>query len=132
VSGKTTILVVDDDPQILTMLSIRLSKRGFQVVEACDGLQALEQARIHLPALVLLDVMMPGMNGWEVARELRNDEKLKNVGIVIVSAIGGRVNELTSPLYGADAYCNKPFEFSDLESKIRRVLEERRGAAADA
>jgi len=124
-SRKPVILVADDDPQILTMLSIRLSKRGYQVVEASDGLQTLKKARSEKPDLVLLDVMMPGKNGWEVAKELRSDEALRSIGIVMLTAIGERVNEMTSPLYGADAYVDKPFEFADLEAKIKRVLEER-------
>jgi DNA-binding response OmpR family regulator len=122
---KPTILVADDDPQILTMLGIRLSKRGYEVLEAADGLQTLEKAREHHPDLVLLDVMMPGKNGWEVAKELRADESLRNVGIVMLTAIGERVNEMTSPLYGADAYVDKPFDFADLENKIKKVLDDR-------
>ena len=122
---KPTILVADDDPQILTMLGIRLSKRGYQVIEAADGLQTLAKAREHRPDLVLLDVMMPGKNGWEVAKELRADESLKQVGIVMLTAIGERVNEMTSPLYGADDYVDKPFDFDALEKKIKKVLEDR-------
>ena len=122
---KPTILVADDDPQILTMLGIRLAKRGYRVLEAADGLQTLEKAREHNPDLVLLDVMMPGKNGWEVAKELRADEQLKNIGIVMLTAIGERVNEMTSPLYGADDYVDKPFDFDALEKKIKKVLDDR-------
>jgi DNA-binding response OmpR family regulator len=122
---KPTILVADDDPQILTMLGIRLSKRGYEVIEAADGLQTLAKAREHRPDLVLLDVMMPGKNGWEVAKELRSDDELKTVGIVMLTAIGERVNEMTSPLYGADDYVDKPFDFEALEKKIKKVLEDR-------
>jgi DNA-binding response OmpR family regulator len=124
-SKKPTILVADDDPQILTMLGIRLSKRGYQVLEAADGLQTLSKARQHKPDLVLLDVMMPGKNGWEVAKELRADEELSNIGIVMLTAIGERVNEMTSPLYGADDFVDKPFDFEALEKKIKTVLENR-------
>ena len=68
-----TILIVDDDPEIVTMLSLRLGKRGYRVLTAVDGVQALAADKRERPALVILDVMMPGKNGWEVARELRND-----------------------------------------------------------
>jgi DNA-binding response OmpR family regulator len=122
---KPTVLVADDDPQILTMLSVRLAKRGYEVLEAADGLQTLSKAREHKPDLVLLDVMMPGKNGWEVAKELRADEELRNIGIVMLTAIGERVNEMTSPLYGADDFVDKPFEFDQLEKKIKKVIEER-------
>ena len=124
---KPVILIADDDPQILTMLGIRLAKKGYTVLEASDGLQTLAQARQHHPDLVLLDVMMPGKNGWEVAKELRADEELHNIGIVMLTAIGEKVNELTSPLYGADEYIDKPFDFNDLEAKVASVLKKRRG-----
>jgi len=124
-SKKPTILIADDDPQILTMLGIRLAKKGYTILEASDGLQTLKQAREHHPDLVLLDVMMPGKNGWEVAKEIRSDDDLKHIGIVMLTAIGEKVNELTSPLYGADAYVDKPFDFNDLEKKIKTILEER-------
>jgi DNA-binding response OmpR family regulator len=122
---KSVVLIADDDPEILTMLGIRLAKKGYQILEAADGNQTLELARKHHPDLVLLDVMMPGKNGWEVAKELRGDQQLANVGIVMLTAIGERVNEMTSPLYGADEYVDKPFEFSDLEKKIQSVLASR-------
>ena len=122
---KPVILIADDDPEILTMLGIRLGKKGYDVLEAVDGNQTLNLARKHHPDLVLLDVMMPGKNGWEVAKELRGDPQFSNVGIVMLTAIGEKVNEMTSPLYGADAYVDKPFDFSDLEKKIKDVLSER-------
>jgi DNA-binding response OmpR family regulator len=119
---KPVILIADDDPEILTMLGIRLSKKGFSVLEAVDGTQTIELARKHKPDLVLLDVMMPGMNGWEVAKELRADDAFAHVGIVMLTAIGEKVNEMTSPLYGADEFVDKPFDFGDLEAKINKVL----------
>ncbi|HMU38877.1 MAG TPA: response regulator [Pseudomonadota bacterium] len=125
-SHKGLVLIADDDPEILMMLSIRLNKKGYKVLEAADGLQTLQLARDKHPDLVLLDVMMPGKNGWEVARELRNDPMFHNVGIVMLTAIGEKVNEMTSPLYGADEYVDKPFDFADLESKIAKVIAARR------
>jgi DNA-binding response OmpR family regulator len=121
------VLVADDDPEILSLLSIRLKKAGYQVVEASDGEQTLAKVREHYPDLVVLDVMMPGKNGWEVAKELRNDDRFKRVGIVMLTAIGEKINEMTSPLYGADEFVDKPFEFADLERKIRAVIERRSG-----
>ena len=126
---QQVVLVADDDPEILAMLGIRLGKTGYKVLEAVDGLQTLELARKHHPDLVLLDVMMPGKNGWEVAKELRADIRLKHVGIVMLTAIGEKVNEMTSPLYGADAFIDKPFEFADLEAKIKTVLDGRKNLA---
>ena len=117
-----TILVVDDDPEILGMLDIRLGKRGYHVISAADGEQALEQARKEKPSLVVLDVMMPRMNGWEVARALRQDPATHAIKIVMLTAIGAQMNEMTSPLYGVDAYLDKPFQFAELEKKIDELL----------
>lgn len=114
------------------MLSIRLSKKGYKVLEAADGLQTLQMAHAQHPDLVLLDVMMPGKNGWEVARELRGDSELSDIGIVMLTAIGEKVNEMTSPLYGADDYVDKPFDFAELEAKIARVIQAKAGRGGKA
>ena len=119
---SASILVVDDDPEIVTMLSTRLSKRGYRVSTANDGHSALEQAKRDLPDLMLLDVMMPGKSGWEVARALKQDPVTQGIKIVMVTAIGEQVNEITSPLYGADAHIDKPFEFERLEKVIVQLV----------
>jgi DNA-binding response OmpR family regulator len=124
--GQPVILVADDDPEILGMLALRLAKKGYSVLEASDGVQTLAVAREKNPDLIVLDVMMPGKNGWEVARELRTDERTQQIGIVVLTAIGERMNEMTSPLYGADDYLDKPFEFAELEQKIEKTLDKRR------
>src|SRR5438477_13135524 len=117
-----SILVVDDDPEIVTLLSTRLGKRGYKISTASDGHRALELAKREKPELVLLDVMMPGKSGWEVARSLKQDPVTQGIKIVMVTAIGEQVNEMTSPLYGADAYIDKPFEFERLERVIGSLL----------
>jgi len=119
---KPLLLVADDDPEILSLLSIRLKRAGYEVIEAIDGEQTLTRVGEHHPDLIILDVMMPGKNGWEVAKELRHDPRFKNVGIIMLTAIGEKINEMTSPLYGADDFVDKPFEFSDLEAKIAAVI----------
>ena len=117
-----SILVVDDDPEIVTMLTTRLGHRGYKVSSAGEGHRALALARRETPALVLLDVMMPGKSGWEVARALKQDPVTQGIKIVMVTAIGEQVNEITSPLYGADAHIDKPFEFEKLERVIGGLL----------
>ena len=117
-----SILVVDDDPEIVTMLSTRLGKRGYKISTAEDGHRALEVAKRERPDLVLLDVMMPGKSGWEVARALKQDPLTQNVKIVMVTAIGEKTNEITAPIYGADAHVDKPFEFDKLERVIGQLL----------
>lgn len=128
---KARILIADDDPELLTMLSLRYAKHGYQVYEAADGLQAVERARKEHPDLIILDVMMPGKNGWEVAKELRHDPATKGIGILMLTAIGEKVNELTSPLYGADDYLDKPFIFGELDKKIKAILAKHGAPRAD-
>ena len=117
-----SVLVVDDDPEIVSMLSTRLAARGYKVSSAGDGHKALEMAKREHPDVMLLDVMMPGKSGWEVARALKQDAATQNIKIVMVTAIGEQVNEITSPLYGADAHIDKPFEFERLESIVSTLL----------
>jgi CheY-like chemotaxis protein len=121
-AGRGPILIADDDPAILSMISLRLGARGYQVFTASDGLEALDAARDRSPRLVVLDVMMPNMTGWEVARALRQDESTRAIKIVMLTAIGAQVNELTSPLFGVDAYLDKPFDFATLEKTIADLL----------
>ena len=121
-SGPATILVVDDTPEILALVETRLRRRGFDVVTAADGEAALAAARARPPDLVVLDIMMPKRNGWEVARALKRDPATKATKIVVLTAIGQQINQITSPLYGADAYLDKPFDFNDLERIIDDLL----------
>ena len=121
-SKTASILVVDDDPEIVTMLSTRLGKRGYKVSTAEDGNRAIELAKRERPDIVLLDIMMPGKSGWEVARALKQDPVTQHVKIVMVSAIGEKTNEITAPIYGADAHVDKPFEFEKLERVIGQLL----------
>ena len=95
------------------------------VIEASDGEQAWRMAREHLPDLVVLDVMMPGMSGWEVCRKIREDVALAHTGVVMLTGIGENLNQMTSPLYGADAYVDKPFEFGELDEKVKGALDAR-------
>jgi DNA-binding response OmpR family regulator len=117
-----SILVVDDDPEIVTLLSTRLARRGYKISTASDGTRAIELAKRELPDLVLLDVMMPGKSGWEVARALKQDPVTAKVKIMMVTAIGEKTNEITAPIYGADAHIDKPFEFEKLEKMILDLL----------
>lgn len=123
---RPTILVADDDLEILSMVARHLRNTDARVIEASDGEEALRTARRERPDLVLLDVMMPGMSGWEVCRALRDDDTLSHTGVIMLTGIGERLNEMTSPLYGADDFLDKPFDFRDLDQKIKEVLAARK------
>jgi CheY-like chemotaxis protein len=127
--AKTVVLIADDEPSTLALLGRHLRSSGYSVLEAADGDEAWELAHEHLPDLVILDVMMPGMSGWEVCRKVREAVSLAHTGVIMLTGIGETLNEMTSPLYGADAHVDKPFEFSALDARIREVLERRRAGA---
>ncbi|MFI5309437.1 MAG: response regulator transcription factor, partial [Polyangiales bacterium] len=105
---QPTVLVVDDDLEILNLTRSLMRRRGFSVIEASDGDEAMRQVLENRPDLVILDVMMPGQSGWEVCRSIRETDSLKNTGVIMLTGVGHSMNELTSPLYGADAYLDKP------------------------
>lgn len=117
--APASILLVDDDPEILTMLSTRLGARGYKVTTAPNGDKALEIAKRERPAVVVLDVMMPGKSGWEVARALKQDPVTAGIKIVILSAQSS-LNQLTSSLF-ADAHIDKP-QLKQLDQVIRDLV----------
>jgi DNA-binding response OmpR family regulator len=128
-SNKYVVLVADDEPSTLALLGRHLRSKGYSVLEATDGDQAWELAHEHLPHLVVLDVMMPGMSGWEVCRKIREAVSLAHTGVIMLTGIGETLNEMTSPLYGADAHLDKPFEFAELDRRIVDTLERRQAGA---
>ena len=125
-SKKPTILAADDDVEILTLVVRQLKRMDANILEASDGEDALKIARREHPDLVVLDVMMPGMSGWEVCRAIREDPNIAETPVLMLTGIGERLNEMTSPLYGADEYIDKPFDFADLDARLKKVLEARR------
>ena len=127
--AKETILVVDDEASIRRILETRLSMIGYQVVTACDGAEALEVFHRTNPDLVVLDVMMPKLDGYGVCQELR---KASDVPIVMLTALGDVADRITGLELGADDYVVKPFSPKELEARIRCVLrrvEKESGAA---
>jgi DNA-binding response OmpR family regulator len=127
------VLVADDEPTMLELVTrhLRSIEPKLEVIEASDGDEAWRLARERLPDLVVLDVMMPGMSGWEVCRKIRQDAALAHTGVLMLTGIGESLNEATSPLFGADEFIDKPFDFEKLDEKIKGVLE-RRAAQREA
>jgi DNA-binding response OmpR family regulator len=122
------VLVADDEPTMLELVARHLraiDTPKLEVIEASDGDEAWRLARERLPDLVVLDVMMPGMSGWEVCRKIRQDAALAHTGVVMLTGIGESLNETTSPLFGADEYIDKPFDFEALDEKVVSVLEKK-------
>ena len=123
-SGEPTrILIVEDDLAILTGLSMNLKFEGFEVLQAQDGRTGLKKALEDEPDLLVLDVMLPEMNGYDVVRELRR--RGNEVPVVILSAKGTEVDKITGLDLGADDYVSKPFGLQELLSRIKAVLRRR-------
>jgi len=116
------VLIADDEPNIVISLEFLLRREGFEVLVAVDGEEALAAAREHKPDLVLLDVMMPRLNGFDVCQALRADREFDGMRIVMLTA-KGRDTEISKGLgLGADAYVTKPFSTKDLVSQVRSLL----------
>jgi CheY-like chemotaxis protein len=109
-----SVLVVDDESDIREAVSEVLADEGYEVLSAGNGAEALAQAREHHPNIVLLDLMMPGMNGWEFRAAQKGDPSLSDIPVIVLSALG-RVSGLD-----ADGYLQKPFELDDLLRTVRR------------
>ena len=119
------ILVVEDEADIRELLRFNLEREGFSVLEAADGPQALDMARRHTPALVLLDVMLPGLDGFEVCRRLGAQTETAHIPILMLTARGEEMDRVVGLSLGADDYVVKPFSVRELMLRVRAVL--RRG-----
>ena len=120
--GGESLLVVDDDPFIARLLEIELRAAGYDVRVASDGTQALTAAQERCPDLVLADVMMPNMDGFELTRRLRQDPRTAAVSIIMLTARGLSADKLEGFAIGADDYIVKPFDTPELLARIRGVL----------
>src|SRR5436305_7346013 len=116
---KTTILTADDDPQLLRLVARNLELEDYNVLTASDGKQALEQIEAHTPDLVLLDVMMPKMDGFTVCQRVR---EFSSVPIIMVTARGQDQDKVRGLDLGADDYLTKPFNVEELAARVRAVL----------
>lgn len=123
-SEKKKILLVDDDPDILRLVEVVLKRSGFNVVTAKNGPDALSYLQKDLPAMILLDVAMPGMNGFEVLSQLRNLENLRSVPVMMLTARSQKEEIIKAIQMGAQNYMVKPFDSKELITRIKKILGE--------
>ncbi len=116
------ILIADDEPNILLSLEYLMKREGYDVLVARDGLEALAALRRERPRLVLLDVMMPGKNGFEVCQELRADDSIKDTLVLMLTAKGRDTDVAKGMGVGANAYVTKPFSTKELVQKVQELL----------
>ncbi len=129
---KTKILVVDDEPDARELIEVNLKAAGFEVLTAANGRQALEKARATLPALVLLDVMLPEVDGLEVCKSLRRDAKTALLPIIMLTARAAEIDRVLGLELGADDYITKPFSPRELILRVKNLLKRHAAPAEPA
>jgi len=122
---KKKILVVDDEREIVTNLCMALEMKGYEALTAFDGQEALDVARKEMPDLVLLDIVMPKLNGYQVCRELKKSETTKSIPILMLTAKTQESDVFWGKETGADEYIKKPFDLADLLERIGVFLEKK-------
>jgi two-component system alkaline phosphatase synthesis response regulator PhoP len=122
-SSGSSVLVVDDEPQVVWMLKFSLEAEGYQTFSARDGRSALEEVRLHHPQVMLLDIMMPIMDGWSVLEEMRDLPPEDRPRIIVVSARASLRDRAKAAELGADAFVSKPFNVDDLLGVLHSLAE---------
>jgi DNA-binding response OmpR family regulator len=120
--NQKRILIADDEEDVVTSLQFSLEKEGYKCLIAYDGKEALDKAKKENPDLILLDIMMPKMNGFEVSRLLKFDAKFKQIPIIMLTARTQEKDKEIGQETGADAYITKPFEMNALISTVNDML----------
>ena len=122
-SDPKTVVCVEDEPGVIELIRLILDERGLKVVGAISGTEGLAAIRELRPALVLLDLMLPEMDGWEIYRRMKADEALKDIPIIIVTAKTAGIDEaLAKYVAKVDAYIKKPFSLEELVQSVDRAL----------
>ncbi len=117
--AKGKLLIVEDDTRLLEALRLHLGKAGYEIITAANGLEGLQKMYTHRPDLIVLDVMMPRMDGWETCRRIR---EMSDVPIIMLTALGQEDEKVKGLKLGADDYLAKPFGLKELEARVEAVL----------
>ena len=118
-----SILCIEDEPEMIDLMGLILGRRGFSVKGAAGGIEGLRMIRAERPDLVLLDLMMPDMDGWEVYQQMKADENTKNIPVIVVTAKAQSIDKVLGlHIAKVDDYLAKPFSPQDLLSSVERVL----------
>ncbi|WP_055667941.1 response regulator transcription factor [Desnuesiella massiliensis] len=116
------ILVVDDEEHIIELLKFNLENSGYKIYAATNGLDAIKLAKAEIPKLILLDLMLPGMDGYDVCKEIRKDSSISHIPIIMITAKGEELDKILGLELGADDYITKPFSIRELLARVKAVL----------
>lgn len=117
-----TVLVIDDEKDLIKLVDYHLSKEGYLVISARDGAEGLAMARKHKPNLILLDIMMPGMDGWQVCRQIKSIAEIAQTPVIMLTARAQEADKVVGLELGADDYITKPFSPRELVARVKAVL----------
>jgi DNA-binding response OmpR family regulator len=131
-SVRSKILVVDDEPEAVELLEFNLKQAAFDVIVAADGAKALKKARSALPSLIVLDLMLPEIDGLEVCKMLRRDPATVGIPIIMLTAKAAEMDRIVGLELGADDYITKPFSPRELVLRVKKVLQRGRAASAES
>ncbi len=120
--AKEKILIVDDEEHIIELLKFNLLNAGYDVFTANDGVEAVKIARAEKPNLLLLDLMLPGIDGFDVCKEIKRDNEMKKTSIIMLTAKGEELDKILGLELGADDYITKPFSVRELLARVKAVL----------
>ncbi|VVB88187.1 Chemotaxis protein CheY [uncultured archaeon] len=120
---RTKILVVDDEKGTVNALRISLESDNYDVIEAFTGDGAIRKAKSELPDLILLDLMLPDMTGYEICNKLRKGRSTRSIPIIMLTGMGGAVDKMAGLELGADDYITKPFDLNELKARISTILQ---------
>lgn len=116
------ILVVDDEPSVVTIVTYALGRKGYQVIQAFDGAQALDAVAAEKPDLVVLDLMMPNVDGWKVYESLKTNPRYEKIKVVVLTGVGEFESQLKSLQFGVDEYLTKPFSAAQVAQVVSDLL----------
>ncbi|MGA2504580.1 MAG: response regulator [Anaerolineales bacterium] len=123
------VLLIDDDEMLRKMTGILLSKQGFEVIAVENGAKGLQQLKVMLPDIILMDVMMPDMDGFTACREIRANPATAHIPIIMLTALDNAENKVKGFEGGADDYLSKPFEIAELTARIKLITSRAEGSA---
>ncbi|WP_342304158.1 response regulator [Methanolobus sp. ZRKC5] len=119
---RQKILIVDDEMDALLALKVALEAEGYNIVEAKDGYEAIEKVHSEIPDVILLDLMIPGIDGFEVCRQLKSDATYNHIPVIMLTARGEVDDKVEGIELGADDYVTKPFNLKELKARIKMIL----------